>query len=191
MRRQITGVYQLKIVLTDVRPQVMRRVLVPEDIRLDALHGVLQAAMGWTDSHMHSFTFGERAFTTPYEEGALEELRMEDERRVRLSALITTPKDTFRYEYDFGDDWQHLVTLEKILPAVPNTDYPVCLAGKRACPPEDCGGAWGYSGLLKVLRDPTNPEYKETKTWVGRKFDPEQFDLEKTNKELRRLRSWV
>lgn len=191
MRRQITSVYQLKIVLTDVRPQIVRRVLVPEDIRLDALHGVLQAAMGWTDSHLHSFAFGDREFTMPYEEGALEELRMEDERTMRLSGLITAPKDTFRYGYDFGDDWQHLVTLEKILPAVPNTDYPICLDGKRACPPEDCGGGWGYAGLLKVLRDPAHPEYKEMRAWVGRKFDAEHFDLEKTNKELRRLRSWV
>jgi hypothetical protein len=191
MPRQITTVYQLKIVLEEVRPQIMRRVLVPADITLNVLHDVLQTAMGWTDSHLHSFSFGGREFTAHYEEGDLEELNMEDERGVTLSGLITEPKAAFTYQYDFGDGWQHIVTLEKVLPAVPNTDYPLCLAGKRACPPEDCGGAWGYSGLLKVLRDPTHPEYKDMRAWAGRKFDSELFDLEKVNKGLRRLRTWV
>jgi hypothetical protein len=191
MPRQITSVYQLKIVLEDVRPQIMRRVLVPADIPLNALHEVLQVAMGWTDSHLHSFAFGEREFTAHYEEGDLEELDMEDERGVPLSGLITAPKATFTYQYDFGDNWQHIVTLEKVLPPDPNSEYPVCLAGKRACPPDDCGGTWGYAGLLKVLRDPTHPEYRDMRTWVGRKFDSELFDLEKVNKTLRQLRKWV
>ena len=147
MRSPITTVYQLKIVLLGVRPQVWRRVQVPADICLDDLHLVLQAAMGWTNSHLHSFTLGERRYTMPYEEGDLEELQMQDEREVCLSERITQPKETFAYDYDFGDNWQHLVTLEKILPAAPEEKYPLCLDGKRACPPEDCGGVWGYADL--------------------------------------------
>ncbi len=187
MRRQITTVYQLKIVLLGVRPQIVRRVQVPADMRLDNLHMVVQVAMGWTNSHLHSFSFGKRAFTIPFEEGYLEEMEMEDERSVLLSQLLTEPKAQFEYEYDFGDGWQHVITLEKILSAVPNTTYPLCLDGKRACPPEDCGGVWGYSDLLKVLANPAHPDYKEMKSWIGRKFDPELFDLEKVNRSLRRL----
>ena len=191
MRSPITTVYQLKIVLQGVRPQIWRRVQVPADIDLDDLHLVLQAAMGWTNSHLHSFTFEERRYTLPYEEGALDELQMEDERDVGLSALLTEPKQTFEYDYDFGDNWQHLVTLEKILPADPNVKYPICLDGKRACPPEDCGGTWGYTDLLKVLRNPAHPEYKDMKAWAGRKFDSEVFDVERFSKDLRKLRSYL
>lgn len=190
MRTSVGTVYQLKIVLVGVRPQIWRRVQVPADIRLDDLHLVLQAAMGWTNSHLHSFTFGERRYTMLYEEGDLEELEMEDEQEMCLSALITEPKQTFEYDYDFGDNWQHLVRLEKIVPADPSVKYPLCLDGQRACPPEDCGGIWGYGDLLKVLRNPAHPEYKETRVWVGRKFDSELFDVERFSKDLRKLRSY-
>ncbi len=147
-------VYQLKIVLQGVRPQIWRRVQVPADIALDELHLVLQAAMGWTNSHLHSFTFGEHRYTMPYEPGDLEELQMEDECEMCLSELITQPKQTFGYDYDFGDNWEHLVTLEKILPAAPAVKYPLCFTGKRACPPEDCGGIWGMQICSKSCTIP-------------------------------------
>ncbi len=191
MRQPIGNVYQLKIVLSDIRPQIWRRVQIPWDIRLDDLHLVLQAAMGWTNSHLHCFMFGDRRFTMPYEEGALEELQMEDERKLRLNDLISASKDTFLYTYDFGDDWEHVVTLEKVLPPFPNTRYPLCMAGKRACPPEDCGSVPGYVSLLKVLANPRHPEHKDMKQWVGRKYDPELFDPEKFDKDLRRLQSYA
>lgn len=190
MQRPLTTIYQLKIVLQGVRPQIWRRVQVPSDIALEELHLVLQAVMGWTNSHLHAFRFGQRRYTMPYEDGVLEELQMEDERDVCLSELITEPKQTFEYEYDFGDNWQHLVTLEKILSAAPDVKYPLCLAGKRACPPEDCGGIWGYADLLKVLRNPSHPEYKDMRAWAGRRFDAEVFDVERFGKDLRKLRSY-
>jgi len=127
----------------------------------------------------------------PYEQGDLEELRMEDERKMCMSALISNPKETFEYAYDFGDNWQHVITLEKILPAAQDTKYPLCLAGKRACPPEDCGGVWGYADLLRVLRNPAHPEYKDMKAWAGRKFDAEVFDVDRFSKDLRKLRSYL
>jgi len=191
MRRQVTSVYQLKIVLEGVRPQIWRRVQVSADIPLDELHLVLQAAMGWANSHLHSFTFGERRYTMPYEPGDLEELQREDEQTMCLSELITEPKQIFGYDYDFGDNWEHGVMLEKRLPASPDTKYPLCLDGKRACPPEDCGGIWGYANLLKILRNPAHEEYKEMRSWAGRKFDPEVFDVERFSKDLRRLRSYL
>jgi hypothetical protein len=188
MKNHVSTIFQLKIVLEDVRPQIMRRVQVPADIDLADLHDVFQVVMGWTDSHLHAFTIADVSYTRSYEDGDLEELDMEEECEVPLCDVVTEPKERFFYTYDFGDDWRHTVVLEKVLPPDPDTHYPVCLAGKRSCPPEDCGGVWGYKDLLNILGNPRHSEYKETKQWVGRKFDPEAFDLEKLNKALRRLR---
>lgn len=191
MRRKTTTVYQLKVVLDEVRPQIWRRVQVPAEIPLDQLHLVIQAAMGWTNSHLHSFKFGDFEYTMPYEPGDLEELQMEDEREVRLQELVTEPKESFGYLYDFGDSWEHIVTLEKILPPAPETKYPLCLEGKRACPPEDCGSVPGYMQLVKVLKNPAHPEYAELRTWVGRKYDPELFDVGQFDKTLRLLKRYL
>jgi hypothetical protein len=117
-----------------------------------------------------------------------EETGTEDGRRVRLSSQVAEAKTRFGYEYDFGDDWQHAVLVEKILLAYPNTPYPLCLAGKRAYPPEDCGGSWGYAELLKLRQNPKHPEYREMRQWAGQWFDREAFDLEEVNQKLRRLR---
>jgi hypothetical protein len=187
MRRRFTLIYQLKIVLEETRPQVMRRVQVPGDMDLGALHRAFQVAMGWTDSHLHAFTIAGKRYTRSREEGDLEELGMGEERGVRLCDLIRVPEERFSYAYDFGDDWQHTVTLEKVLAANPNTEYPVCLEGRRACPPEDCGGTEGYRDLLRVLRVPQHPQ-EAMRQWAGRKFDPEPFDRERVNRALRRLR---
>lgn len=147
--------------------------------------------MGWTNSHLHSFAFGHREFTMAAEPGSLEELQMEDESTMRLSDLIAEPKEAFEFTYDFGDDWLHVVTLEKILPPAADAKYPLCLAGKRACPPEDCGGVWGYSDLLKILRNPSHPDYRDMKAWAGRKFDSEVFDVASFDKNLKRIRSFL
>ncbi len=188
MRPQCQRVYQLKIVLQDIRPQIWRRVQVPADIRLGRLHLVFQFALGWTNSHLHSFAFDGVQYTMPYEEGALEELQMEDERNLSLEDLVKAAKTRFGYDYDFGDSWHHEVMVEKVLSADPAIRYPICLAGTRACPPEDCGGVGGYAELQKVLKNPKHPEYPDMKLWVGRRYDPEAFDLERINKALNRLR---
>jgi hypothetical protein len=183
MRRPVATVYQLKIVLEGIRPQIWRRGVVPADIRLSHLHDVFQITMGWTDSHLHAFTIGELEYSMPYEA-----LDTEDERRVRLSSLVTGAGTPFQYQYDCGDDWQHAVQVEKIRPAAPDTLVPSCLAGKRACPPEDCGGIPGYAQLLRILKSPRHPEYGEMRQWAGPRFDPDVFDQEEANKKLHRLR---
>jgi hypothetical protein len=101
---------------------------------------------------------------------------------------VTAAGIPFQYQYDFGDDWQHTVQVEKIRPAAPDTLVLSCLAGKRACPPEDCGGIPGYAQLLRILKNPRHPEYGELRQWAGRRFDPEGFDPEAVNKKLYRLR---
>jgi hypothetical protein len=179
----VATVYQLKMVLEGIRPQIWRRVVVPADIRLSHLHDVFQITMGWTDSHLHAFTIEGVPYSQPFDE-----TDMEDERRVRLSSLVTAAGTPFQYQYDFGDDWQHAVQVEKIRPAAPDTLVLDCLGGKRACPPEDCGGIPGYAQLLRILKNPRHPEHEEMRQWAGRRFDPEAFDPAAVNKKLHRLR---
>ena len=187
LEEQMKVVYQLKIVLLGFRPQIMRRVQVPALISLDGLHGVIQDAMGWTNSHLHMFLIGTNQYSATYEPGDLDEMNMLDERNAgSLADLITEPRTKFLDNYDFGDDWDHEITFERAVARQPAVKYSYCLLGKRACPPEDCGGTTGYAELLKVLQNPTHPEYKEMRAWAGRRFDPEAFDLQKVNKRIQR-----
>jgi hypothetical protein len=137
--------------------------------------------MGWTDSHLHLFRVDGVQYGEPDPE-YLGELK--NEKRARLSQLVTAEKQKFIYEYDFGDDWTHEILLEKILPQAPGEKYPVCIAGKRECPPEDCGGVWGYAEFLEAIRDPGNPEHESMLEWIGGSFNPESFAIEVANARL-------
>jgi hypothetical protein len=173
-----TRVYQLKITLKDSKPPIWRRVEVSDSVTLDKLHAIIQAAMGWTDSHLHMFTLGRVSYGVPdpnYDED------VRDERRAKLNQLLTEPKQKLSYEYDFGDSWTHVVLLEQVREPEPGVRYPRCTAGKRACPPEDCGGIWGYASFLEIIADPEHPEHDEMLEWAGGEFDPELFDLEEVN----------
>jgi hypothetical protein len=174
--------YQLKVALLGVKPPIWRRILVPADLSLGRLHGVLQVAMGWTDSHLHQFIADNTFYGTPNEDFGFDEVR--DENRYRLNQLLQSEKDWVKYEYDFGDSWEHRITLEKILPAEDKGLLPRCIKGKRACPPEDCGGIWGYQNLLEILADPKHDEHEDMLEWLGGEFDPEEFDLDVTNAML-------
>ncbi len=179
--KHITSTYQIKITLINSQPPIWRRVLVPSDIKLDALHDVIQVAMGWTDSHLHQFIANKNFYGRRDENLHMD---VEDETKYKLSQLVTKEKYSLVYEYDFGDSWKHKILLEKILPFDANIALPICLKGKRACPPEDCGGVWGYEEFLDTLSDPKNPDYEEMMEWFGGKFDPEEFDLEEVNQNL-------
>jgi hypothetical protein len=181
-------IYQLKITLRHSKPPIWRRFQAPSDMHLAKLHHVIQEVMGWTDSHMHQFKVGNIYYGTTYPDDFDGVPETRDERKARLSMLVSKPKAKFIYEYDFGDSWEHEVVLEKILPSESGTKYPVCLDGKRACPPEDCGGVWGYDGLLETIKDPNHPEHEEMLEWLGGDFDSEKFDVEAVNKALRRIR---
>jgi hypothetical protein len=184
-------VYQLKVVLLDSEPPIWRRIQVPGAARLDWLHSVLQVAIGWTNSHLHQFRVGEDCYSDTRHHFAEFEGDPEilEEREFTLRQIAPREKNAFRYEYDFGDSWEHEITVEKILP--PNaaaSTTAICLDGARACPPEDCGGVWGYSNLLKILKDRKHPEHKSMKEWLGRAIDAEAFDVQKTNLWLRKLK---
>jgi hypothetical protein len=177
-------VFQVRITLDGVAdPPVWRRLLVPAGIRLDRLHAVIQAVMGWDDYHMHVFSDGRADY------GRLNpELGYRDERTATLRDLAGGEGDRVRYTYDFGDDWEHDIVVEKALAAEAGMGYPTCVAGEGACPPEDCGGVWGYARLREVLADPADDEHDETLSWLGlgkgADFDPHGFDLDRANRAL-------
>ena len=182
------SVYQLKVTLRDSKPPIWRRIQVTSDIRLSTLHQVLQVVMGWEDAHLHQFMAHGFYYGTPHPDFGFE---VKNEQHASLQQVVSRAKDKLIYEYDFGDSWEHELLVEKILPLEEGKHYPVCLTGKRACPPEDCGGIWGYTSLLDAIRDPEHPEHEERVAWVGSTFDPDIFDLDEVNRELQRLTSPV
>lgn len=174
-------VYQLDIRLIGIEPPIWRRILVSDHIPLAALHYLLQVVMGWEHSHLHLFQVGETRYGEPDPEYDDE---MKDERRVKLHTIARQKGASFIYEYDFGDGWRHQVTVEDIWLRTENALVPRCLDGKRACPPEDCGGIGGYQQLIEALRDRRHPEHRELRTWVGPHFDPELFSVQAVNSAL-------
>jgi len=181
-------VFQLKITLDDIEPAVWRRIET-HDCSLADLHEIIQACMGWDDEHMHAFEIGDTQYTDfsrgvdPYE--------FQDSRSVRLSDLVEQGHHCFGYEYDFGDSWRHVIEIENTLPPEEHVRYPRCLDGRRACPPEDCGGVCGYQEMLDALANPDEEEYDERLEWLGEDFDPEKFSVEEVNRQLLRLRRWI
>ncbi len=177
--------YQMKITLMGSEPPIWRRVLVSGDVSLGRLDRIIQAAMGWTNSHMHVFMVGKRHFGRPHPE--LE--HFEDEEAVRLRDVAPKAKASFVYEYDTGDSWGHEVRIEKVdASATESQGFPICLEGARSCPPEDCGGIGGYADFLAAIRDSKHPNHKEMMDWIGGSFDPEKFDLALVNKTLRKMK---
>lgn len=176
--------YQLKITLRHIQPPIWRRLLVPAGIPLDKLHRVLQVVMGWTDTHLHVFNVNGVAYGVPdpdFNTG------MHNERKVRLDRIAGEGGRLF-YEYDFGDGWEHDIRVEHLIEGDMSTRVPACLNGKRACPPEDCGGPPGYQALLEALNDPQHPEHAAMQSWLGDDFNPEAFDAQAVNQALRFLR---
>ena len=180
-------VYQLKVTLRESKPPIWRQFQVSGNITLHRLHLILQDVMGWTNSNLYRFDIGGIQYSVPDPvEDDFNELHLVDSRRTKLSKVVPREKARFTYEYDFGDSWEHEILIEKILPADPGAQYPLCLAGKRACPPEDCGGIWGYGELLETIRDPLHEDYDRMMKWLGGSLDPEEFDLEWVNQVLQR-----
>jgi len=184
MSRKGIRIYQIKVALDDIRPAIWRRMQVPGNITLSKLHEILQIVMGWENYHMHSFLIHDEYYgDITYPE--YDEWGTKDETRYKLSQVIREQGVRFVYEYDFGDGWEHTLLVEKIFPAEKGIHYPRCVKGKRACPPEDVGGTWGYEEFLEAIHDPEHPEHDEYLEWIGGEFDPEAFELEGVNALLR------
>lgn len=183
-------VFRLKITLDWLRPAVWRRVEVP-DCTLWDLHAVVQACMPWDNSHLWEFTVGKaERYGMGDDElagGWLDE-PVPSADTVRLSDLAARGVKKVRYTYDFGDGWDHTVAFEKPVARDPAAKYPRVVAGARACPPDDCGGPPGYLNLLDVLADKKHPDHKDVLAWAGGRIDPEAFDPDALNQNLRRLK---
>jgi hypothetical protein len=178
---------QLRVSLLDIEPAIWRRRLVPRGYTLGQLHRVIQAAFGWWDYHLHEFVIGGLRYGDPTVEdiGFADDPRLFDEGAVRLRDFSAAPGLTFLYVYDLGDNWQHRVELERVVPVTPPPPHAACIDGARARPPEDVGGVPGYHAFLDILADPQHPEHRDTKRWAGGHFDPEWFDRETTDKDVR------
>jgi hypothetical protein len=176
----VPTVHRIRVTLAGSRPPIWRRLEVASTITLRALHDVLQAAFGWEDYHMWVFESPLGRYGV-----ADRELHIANAAARRLGQVAPAPQDRFSYTYDFGDDWEHAILVEAVTQAEPGIAYPRCLAGRRACPPEDCGGIWGYGYLLEILADPKHEEHEDRLEWLGLdsadQFDPTAFDLAQTN----------
>ena len=166
-------VHQMKVTLKGVKPPIWRRVVIPSGYHLDEVAVLLLAAMGWTNSHLHCFVIGDRRYNVVGDWAEGDEV---DEAGVSLRSVFDAVGSTMRFEYDFGDGWEHDVLLEAIRIQTKAESKPACLAGKRACPPEDCGGPYGYESLMELVREGATSEWdREQLEWLG-DFDPARFD---------------
>ena len=201
-----TPIYEIRITLRYTKPSIWRRVAVPSDVTLSELHEIVQIAMGWMDGHLHQFRLKTKAqrpnvaeIQRMFQAGRVEELGLrmrnervftdpgmgdiegEDECSVTLCELCGKVKDRLLYEYDFGDGWEHTIDVTKTYAPKDGARYPVCLAGKRACPPEDCGGVGGFYNMLAAVNDPKHPEHETYGEWLSPDYAPEFFDCDEVN----------
>ena len=174
-------IYQLKIVLSEVKPLIWRRVLVQSDVTLAQLHTILQTVMEWENYHLHEFHIGGLRIGAPDPDAPR---TLINEKKVRLLDVLGKAGAKGMYMYDFGDGWEHNIVVEKILMPEPGVAYPVCVTGKRRGPPEDSGGPFGYVNLLEILGNPKHEEHKAMREWTGRDFDAETFSADDVNRRL-------
>lgn len=184
-------IFEVKITINGSEPAIWRRILIPSDLRLSDFHRIIQIAFGWTNSHLHQFIINDKFYTVRYphdmEWYELPNIDYKKE-KTRISDLIKSEGESIVYEYDFGDGWKHEILLEKILPLDTSVKYPVCLDGQRNGPPEDCGGVWGYANLLEILKHPEHEEYDSYIDWLGGKFDPNYFNIDRVKVIFQGLR---
>lgn len=184
MAEEYHQVYQFRIALEGIKPDIWRRIQVPETYSFWDLHIAIQDSMGWEDQHLHIFkmvnptTKESEKIGVPEDIIGLEATTLPGW-KIPLPTYFSFQNNVAQYSYDFGDNWHHEVVLEEILPIERRTRYPRCVDGERACPPEDCGGIWGYERILEVVKDPNHEEFKDLKRWLGRIFKPEEFRPEK------------
>lgn len=185
-RAENNDVYQLRVTIKGISPPIWRKLLVGSSTTLHDLHLIIQAAFGWYNYHLYEFKIGGEYYTDPEQRD--DEFREEfDSRRTKLGSLGLGEGSAFSYTYDFGDNWEHSIKVQKVLSSDQYMVLPSCTGGRRNCPPEDCGGPYGYKNVLRIASDPDDPEYEFTLEWLG-EYDPEEFDLESTNETVRNYR---
>src|SRR5215470_12897405 len=171
--RKAEEVISLKVTLRGIRPSIWRRLEVPSRMSLSQLHDAIQAAMGWRDGHLYAFDVAGRSYGDP--------ARVDDvanDTRLTVGGVMKWGVGRFTYTYDFGDDWEHEIVVEGKRAAIEGRRYPACIAGRRNCPPEDCGGVWAYRDFLTALADPSSAQADQWSEWMEEDFDPEEFSVE-------------
>ena len=190
----MSDVIQLNISIQHSEPLIFRTVQVKKETTFFELHHIIQIVMGWQNYHLFEFNLD------GYRVGLIEESekcngygsdQVLDASSVKMTDILSGEKETFLYNYDFGDCWMHEISLEKFVKKEAKVVYPICIDGRYNCPPEDCGGILGFYHILSIIQDTAHPEYKETRQWVGKKYDPSMFDKNKVNRKLRQLRSYI
>lgn len=181
--KKTAKIYQVKVTLKDIKPPIWRRFQVQSEISMFNFHRVLQNVMGWYDSHLWEFESQGQFMSGGFEDddGAAHDKFY---KKLKLADVLQREKQKIGYTYDMGDGWEHDIVLEKVLEPSAGVKYPLCIAGARACPPEDCGSVPGYYEKLEIIGNPKHPEYKETLEWLGDSYDPEKFDLKEINNAL-------
>lgn len=178
------SVHVLRIELLHVEPTVWRRFVLRSEAKLRLFNRMLETVMGWEGYHLHMFEVAGLRFGQPDEFGS----DIIDERHLTLEQLLPRVGSQLQWSYDFGDGWEHVVVVEAIEAPSPDVRYPMCTGGERACPPEDCGGVWGYEELRAALADPAHAEHEHLRDWAGADFDPDTFDQMAVTARLRRVR---
>ena len=184
MKKKFNQVYQFKIALRDTKPPIWRRIQIPETYSFWDLHVAIQDVMSWSDYHLHQFEIIDPTSETKVRIGIPEgdfDTEFLPGWKQKIADYFSMENRSADYAYDFGDYWEHKIELEKILPREKGVNYPVCIKGKRACPPEDCGGIGGYEEFLEAIKDPKHEEHEEMLEWIGGEFDPEHFDVEEVS----------
>ncbi len=185
MKKKNDQVYQFKITLKDIKPLIWRRIQVPKTYTFWDFHVAIQDVMGWFDSHLHEFEITNSLSGTktvigiPNEDVDFANHKTLPGWKQKIADYFSKENKSANYVYDFGDNWEHEIILEEILTKENNVAYPICIKGERACPPEDCGGSYGYEDFLKIIGDPDDEQHEEMLEWVGGEFDPKHFDPRK------------
>jgi hypothetical protein len=178
---------QIKVTLRGSQPLIWRRIQARSDTTLARFHRILQKVMGWEDAHLHRFVIHGACYGVPAQ-GEREARKTRDERKYMLRDVVPREGSHFAYDYDLGDYWQHILVVERTLAPKEGVLYPVCLAGARACPPEDVGGIGRYHDFLQAIANPAHPEHDDFTEWIGGAFDPEAFDPSEISQKLHKLK---
>jgi len=180
----MNDIIQLKITLQGTKPLIWRRIQVDKSITFSQFHYIILATMGWDGGHLYVFNINGYRIGVPHKDDEGWGGKLVDASKKSLGVVISDTKGKFEYTYDFGDSWEHSIKVEKFLQKEGNVKYPICIDGELNCPPENCGGIWGFYNLLETIKNKKHPEHKEMLEWMGGQYDPEYFDKELVNKRL-------
>jgi Plasmid pRiA4b ORF-3-like protein len=178
------GLVEMKVTLDDVTPPIVRKLVVSTKHSLDEIHDIIQTAMGWNDLHMHAFQIPRTRKVLGIPSMFESDMEVDDEEDVFVRDLLARGVQKMKYTYDFGDNWVHTNEFGNAVEAIPGALYPICVDGTGACPPEDCGGPWGYAERRSILQNPKHPGYKDAREWLGSPSQLDKFSVREVNECL-------